>query len=216
MGRFALVRLRNYEPQEYSASFFPYFSYPNSRVAGGNVGLYTLSDKKEEAYRFFEYLASDTHNRMIVESGDALPTNPEFLDTEAFLRPPDFPNEWGVHEVYAEAMKEQAISRSRSPFILPEVVKRIENNTYHSFLAGRVSVEEAARMVEERINDEFARALSERPSLQAEYERRLELQARIDALKEAGEPIPPEWIYNPFHLRYYRDMGMLADGGEGP
>lgn len=215
MGRFALVRLRNYEPQEYSASFFPYFSYPNSRVAGGNVGLYTLSENKEHAYRFFEYLASDTHNRMIVESGDALPTNPEFLDSETFLRPPDFPNEWRVHEVYAEAMKTQAISRSRSPFILPEVVKRIDNNTYHSFLAGRISAGEAARMVEERINAEFARSLKERPSLRTEYERRLELQEKIDALKEAGEPIPEEWIYNPFYKRFYRDMGMLAEGREG-
>jgi hypothetical protein len=152
---------------------------------------------------------------MLVESGDALPINPAFLETEAFLRPLDHPNEWRVHEVYAEAMKTQAISRSRSPFILPEVVQRIDNNTYHSFLAGRVTADEAAAMVQERINDELARSLDERPSLKAEYQRRLELQEKIDALKEAGEPIPVEWIYNPFYRRYYHDMGMLAEGQEG-
>lgn len=216
LGRFALVRLRSYGDQEYAASFPPYFEYPNLRVAGGNIGLYAKSANKEEAYRFFEYLASDTHNRMLVATGDALPVNPAFLETEAFLRPPEHPNEWGVHEVYAEGMKAYSISRSRSPFVLPEVAKRIEVNNYHSFLAGRISAAEAAGQMAERINLEIERTLEERPSLAGEYERLVALQEKIDALKAAGKPVPADWIINPFHRRYYRDMGLLDEGGEGP
>lgn len=212
LGRFALVRLRNYEPQSYSASFFPHFSYPNSRVAGGTVGLYTNSGSKEQAYRFFEYLASDAHNQMIVDFGDALPVNPKFLRTESFLRPLKYPNEWGVHEVYAEAMETYAIARSRSPFLLPEIGRRLERDLYNVFMAGRMTAEETAAEVEKRLNAEIERSLRERPSLRVEYERRLKLQEQIDKLKAAGKPIPEDLIYNPFHRKYYRDMGIVEGG----
>ncbi|MEZ5278504.1 MAG: extracellular solute-binding protein [Opitutaceae bacterium] len=212
LGRFALVRLRNYGRQDYSASFMPHFEYINCRVAGGTVGLYTKSEKKEHAYRFFEYLASDTHNRMIVETGDALPVNPDFLDSEEFLRPPEFPNEWRVHEAYAEAMKKHSISRSSSPFILPEIGRRVEVDTYRSFIADQISAAQAASLVQERINDEITRSLKERPSLMPEYERRVRIQERIEDLKRDGLPIPEAWLFNPFHRRYYQDMGSVREG----
>lgn len=211
LGRFALVRLRNYDPQPYDAVYQPHFGYLNVRLAGGSTGLYVQSDKKEEAYRFFEYLSSEQYSELIVATGDGLPLRPAFLDKEEFLKPAEFPNEWPVHEVYAEAIRNYSISRARSPFILQQVANRIEMNNFQSFMAGQITAEEAARQSAERINKRMLRSLGERPELRKEYERRLELQQKIEARKAAGEPIPADWVYNPFHKKYYRDQGRLVE-----
>lgn len=211
LGRFAMVRLRNYERQPYAAVYPPHFDYLNVRLAGGSTGLYVKSEKKEEAYRFFQYLASDAYSELIVKTGDGLPLNPAFLDSEEFLTPPDYPNEWGVHEVYAEAIRNYSISRARSPFILQQVANRIETNNYQSFMAGRITGEQAARQSAERINERMENSLKERPDLRKEYQRRLELQRKIELRKAEGRPIPAAWISNPFHKKYYRDLGLLDE-----
>jgi ABC-type glycerol-3-phosphate transport system substrate-binding protein len=214
MGRFAMVRLRQYPEQEYSASLMPHFEYPNTRVAGGTIGLYAKSRYKEEAYRFFEYLASERHNAMVVENGSGLPVRPELLESENFLRPAAHPNEWGVHGAFAEAMQQYSISRSSSPFVLPDIARRIEVDVYRAFIAGRLTAAEAAALVTERINKEMELTIRDQPALLTEYEHRVAIQEQVDAVKARGEPIPEEWIYNPFHRRYYADTGMLEIKGD--
>lgn len=214
-GRFALIRLREYEAQPYSASFMPHYDYINTRVAGGTVGLYTKSKNKDHAYHFLEYLSSDQHNRMIVETGGGLPVNPSFLETEAFLQPKNYPNEWDAHATFSVGIRDHSIGRSCSPYILPDIGRRIEVDIYRAFIAGRYTAAEAAAMVEKLINDEIGRTLDERPSLMDSYRARMALQEKIDTLKADGKKVPEAWIYNPFHRRYFADTGQLEEEDTG-
>lgn len=216
MGRYAVIRLRQYGEIEYAASFFPHFGYENAQMGGGAMAIYADSELKEHAYRIFQYIASEEHSRLVVETGDGVPVDPDFVETEAFLRPPEYPNEWRVHSAFAESAKRLGVPRQRSPFVMPEVMGRIIVLNYESFLAGRQSAEYTARVIEERTNEEIRRTLREREDLRPEYERRLFIQEKIDSLKAEGEPIPEEWIYNPFYLKYYRDTGQLEASGPAP
>ena len=73
------------------------------------------------------------------------------------------------------------------------------------------TMQDAAAQVRAQIRTNLAN----NPALEAEYDRRVEEQAEIDRLKEAGEPIPASLIRNPFYLRLYREQGMLIEDGEG-
>ncbi len=53
----------------------------------------------------------EDYNMQIVRDGDALPPNPKYVETDAFKRPPDYPNEWGCHEVHSEAAQTIAITQ---------------------------------------------------------------------------------------------------------
>ena len=209
LGRFAIIRLREYGDPEYSASFMPHFEYPNARMGGGAVAVYRNSTKKEHAYRLLAYLASDAHNQLVVESGDGLPVNPEFLEKEAFLRPEGRENEWPAHRAFADSALHYGIARVRSPFVESTVMGRLQQDFYQSFLAGLLTAEEAAARTEKRVNQEIQRKLEDQPHLVSEYERRLDIQQQINQRKAQGKPIPEEWIFNPFYLKYYRDTQQL-------
>lgn len=207
--RYAIIRLRQYGDPRYSASFMPHFAYPNARMGGGAVAVYRDSPLKEHAYRLLAYLASDKHNQLVVETGDGLPVNPEFVETEAFLRPEGRENEWAAHAAFADSALNYGIARVRSPFVESSVMGRIQMDHYQSFLAGLLTAEEAASRTARQVNQEIQRKLEDQPHLLEEYDRRLGLQEKIDRRKAAGEPIPEQWVFNPFYQKYYRDTNQL-------
>lgn len=209
MGRYALIQLREFGNLNLSVSHPPHGGYPNVTAGTRSAGIYTASEHPELAYYFLKFLASEEYNMQIVRDGDALPPNPAFTRTEAFLRPPDYPNEWGLHERFSEAVRDLGIGHSYSPYVLFAQVMRNINNTEAGFTARVFTAEEAARITAERINREIQRTLREHPEMREDYERRLAIQAKIDERRAAGLPVPLEWIENPFYQRYYANMGWL-------
>ena len=71
--------------------------------------------------------------------------------------------------------------------------------------------DQAVQLGTASINRAIERTVEGNPELKKEYLRRLGLQEKIDAYKEAGKPLPRDWILNTFYREYYQDTGMLAE-----
>ena len=143
----------------------------------------------------------------IVKDADALPPNPIYTKTEAFRRPPEHPNEWGCHEVFAEAATTIAIGGAYSPFVVPSVVQRAERESMEGFMSRLYTAEKAARMATDKINEEIRRTLKDNPKLKPRYDQLADRQKQIDEYRANGQKVPLAWIENPFYRRYYRSMG---------
>ncbi|MBI4023703.1 MAG: extracellular solute-binding protein [Verrucomicrobia bacterium] len=202
-GRYALIQLRQFGALDLAVVEHPYGEFPNTRVDTRCAAIYAGSKHRELARYFLAYLASEEYNLHIVEDADALPPNPIYTRTEAFLRPAKYPNEWGCHEVFADAVQTIGIGRSHSPFVLPSTAERIERETFDGFISGLYPAEQAARLAADRINEEIQRALKENPRLRPRYDQLVVRQRQIEQLRAEGRRVPLAWIANPFHRRYY-------------
>lgn len=212
-GRWGLIYFRPVGITRLGVSEMPHGGFPNTRIGIGAEILYAGSEKKELAAYFFKFLASRTFNELMVEGADALPPVPAYASGEAFSRPPDFPNEWGLHDVFRETALTIAIPVGMSPFILASVMTRLELDAFERFLAGRLTAEEGTRKAAEAINREIARTVAGSVSKREQYDALREDQQTIDRLRAAGRPVPVELIRNPFHRRYYAEMGWLESAG---
>jgi multiple sugar transport system substrate-binding protein len=216
-GRYMLIQFRRFAldgktgPMELDVVAPPSGGFPNVRTTVRGAGIYTAGPNIEHAQRFVEYLASERYNQMIIDDADALPPNPEFVKSESFLRPADWPNEWGIHERFVEAMDELAIAGVYSEFVLSTVAERIVNEQNEDFENGLSTAEDAARRTARLIDARIARNLEEDVDLLPLYRERVALQERIDRRFAAGEKVPASWIKNPFYSRYYAAQGMLID-----
>jgi multiple sugar transport system substrate-binding protein len=209
-GLWALIRLR---PRgDFNMRVIEPFNsgFPNVDFGCGEVGIYAGSKHREEACRFLEFLTSEPYNLMVARSGDSLPPIPAYAATPAFLHPNDKPGERGIQEAFAKAIREIGIAETKSPFALPSVAFRIEMEENESMLAGRITPEEEARHCAQRVNDEITLNLRQDAGLRRFYDGQVAIQAKIDALRAAGKPVPASWITNPFHLAYYKAKGWLA------
>ncbi len=210
-GRYLLIQFRKFGTMSLGVAGLPYDSFPNAVVVTRCAGIYYGGPNKELAALFTTFLASEDYNMQIVRDADALPPDPKYTLTEAYLRPPDFPNEWGSHEVFAEAVRTIAIAPDHSPFVQSSIVNRHLNDAQGAVMNDRLSAEEAAAQAVTRIHKEIDYTLAERPELAAQYEQRVRDQQTIDALRAAGKPVPASLIHNTFYRRYYQQMGWLEE-----
>ncbi|MEM8737901.1 MAG: extracellular solute-binding protein [Planctomycetota bacterium] len=209
-GRWLLIQLRRFEGLgELSVVELPHRDFPNSLIATRAVALYKGSKHPELAKLFLAYLASDAYNELIVADADALPPNPKLTATDAFLRPADYPSEWGVHEAFVDAAQTIAIGRTYSPYILPTVMERIRKDYADQYNNNMIGAEAAARRTAEVTDRRIADNIRRKPELRDAYAADVALQKKIDELKEKGEPIPEAWVKNPFYREYYRQTGKL-------
>ncbi|MBN2713844.1 MAG: carbohydrate ABC transporter substrate-binding protein [Planctomycetes bacterium] len=213
-GRYALIQMRKFGAMELTVVEPPHGGYPNTFTTTRAAGVYKAGKHKDLATYFIAYLASEDYNMNIVHDGDALPPNPEFTKSEEFLRPKDYPNEWGCHEMFTQAMDEIAIVNSASPFILQDVANRIISNYEKSYMSKICSAEEAAARTQKEVNNEIQLNLKDYPKMRPLYEERVALQKKIDEYRKAGKKVPLEWISNPFFRRYYVDMGWAETKAE--
>lgn len=210
-GRYFLLEFRKFEAKDaFTAVEPPHGGFPNTNVESRIATVYRGSKHPELAKLFLAYLASESYNAMIVRDGDALPPNPAFATGRAYLEPPDFPHEWGVHGPAADAAVTLAVANEYSPFVLPSVVDREMAFVRDEFLIGRLTSQEVAKRTAAVINREIEREVRRKPDLRPAYEAGLALQGHIDARKQAGQPIPANWVVNPFLQRYYRHLGALG------
>jgi len=210
-GRHVLIQLREFGRLELGVSHLPCAQLDNTLIQTRAAAVYrgASPQRKSLAEYFQAFLDSEEYNLHIVKDADGLPPDPQYTRIEAFLRPPDYPNEWGCHEAFAEAARTIAIAPSFSPFVLDTVVNRIEIETLDAVLAGLYSPEEAVRLEAQRIQREIELCLSETPSLQARFQELLARQQEIDRRLAEGKKIPLGWIENPFHARYYAEKGLV-------
>ena len=208
-GLWALIRLRPRGDFRLSAVEPFTGGFPNTELGCGSVVVYKGSKHPELARQFLQFLASEPFNLLVARSGDSLPTLPACAQTDAYLRPPDYPNDWGVKAAFAKAGREFAIAQSKSPFVLPIVAFRADTESLQAVLAGRLTPEEAGRSAAARINAEIALTVRQDAALAKLFAERTVLQQRIDARRAAGRPVPAAWISDPFHLAYYRAHGWL-------
>ncbi|WP_432799272.1 ABC transporter substrate-binding protein [Poriferisphaera sp. WC338] len=209
-GRFMLIQLREFPtPMNLKVVEEPNGGYPNTNIRSRSCAVYVDSKHPEAARLFLSYLASEDYNMQIVNDADALPPNPKYAQLEAFNRPKDYPNEWGTHEVFYRKAMTIAIGVEFCPFVADYTVERLKVEFHAMYMENRISVEETAKLTQQRINEEIQRTLSEKPQLQKVYKQRVEDQKRIDELKQQGKKIPRDLIRNPFYLKYYTDKGMV-------
>ena len=208
-GLWALIRLRPLGDFKLGAAEPFTGGFANTEIASGAVAVYEGSKHKELARQFLRFLASERFNLLVARSGDSLPPIPSYAKTAAFLHPPGFEGDWEAKEVFARAGTTQGIAQSKSPFVLPSVVMKIDGDMTQVVLAGRMTAAEAARAETDRINAEIALTIQQDPALHREYDRRVALQHRLDARRAAGQPVPAAWISDPFFLVYYRAQGWL-------
>jgi multiple sugar transport system substrate-binding protein len=213
-GRWGFMFFREIGLKNLSVSEPPYDKFRNADFGFGAPVIYEGSIKKEAAYYFMKFLASEDYNMGIVRNSDGLPPIPKYTRTEEFLHPPDHPNEWGLHERIRQIAEEIAIVRSESPYILSDTVERLEKNSFQKFVAGRISAKEVLRDCAERIEKEIVRNAGKSEKLSLQYEKGLRNQEEIERLRKEGELVPLNLITNPFYRRYYVEMGWsLPEGG---
>jgi multiple sugar transport system substrate-binding protein len=210
-GRWALMLFRKFGAMQLAVVEPPHGGMPNTVLSGGQSTVYRASKHRKYAELFLAYMAGEDYNMQIVRDGDALPPNPIYTETELFRHPPDYPNEWGCHEGYANAAKTIATVQSFSPFVLPVVVERYDTMAQDDVMNDRATPEEAGVRASERINEEIGLTLRESDVLRRRYEELCTTQEQIEELRAAGKPVPVALITNPFHQRYYREQGWLAD-----
>lgn len=210
-GRWGLMRFRPNGTDNLGVSENPYAEFPNEVLGGGSVAIYKNTSHPQVALEFLQFLASEEYNRQIVEYSDSLPPVPEFAETENFLRPPDHPNEWNVHEPFAKVARETSIAFDISPYVVHSQVTRIDRDAQDAVILGRKSAQDAAENAARRINLAIENRLDQDVALREQWEKNFQLQQKIDKRRAAGEPIPASWIKNPFHQKYYREKGLLIN-----
>ncbi len=207
MGRFALIQLRKFGSLDLGLAEPPHGGFPNTQIFTRCASIYVGSENKELARYFLAYLAGEPYNMQIIRDADGLPPNPLFMEREEFSRPAEFPNEWGIHDAFAEAARSIAIPQIRSEFVLTAVLERHLTDCENGFINGRLTATEASRLATRRIDEEIARSLIENPHLKPLYRQRLAQQAEIERLRAAGETVPSDLIANPFYRKYYTFKG---------
>ena len=213
--RWALIRLRENEKTRSRVVEPCNSGFRNMEFGCGVISAYAGTKHPVEARQFLQFLASEPFNQLVIESGDALPPIPKYVHTEAFLHPPDHPEEWAMDEVFAKTAPEIGIAYARSPFVQTGTIYRqvtgIDQRVYDAVIAGRLSPEDAGRVEAARIDAEIALNVRADPKLRQLYDAQVKVQAKIDALRAAGRPIPVAWITNPFHRVYYKAKGLLEE-----
>ncbi len=209
IGRHVFIQLRKLSPQvEWMGSEPVHAGYPNTLCYSRPVALYRSGKSREAAKYFLAFLKSEEFNMHVVEDTDGLPPVPSYIKRPEFLRPVGRTNEWPLHQAFARAADEIAITREVSPFVLPGPYIKKETACFDAFLSGLYTSGEASKIANDFINEEIATTIKRNSSLQKSYLAACERQKKIDLLKKAGKKIPLAWIDNPFLKRYYKDKGM--------
>lgn len=217
-GRWALIELRRMGG-DVSLGFAepPHAGVPCSVLTGHTIGVYEASPHKDLGVLFLAYLASESYSERVMRIADSLPPRPDIVELEAFKRPPAHPNEWtegqSVHEAFARDARENGISWAISPFVSVEIAHSAAWEMRGAVMSEVMTPEEAAADAARRVNREIRRSIEEDPSLRRLYEQKLDVQAKIDRRRAAGEPVPLAWIDNPYYRELYRRRGWLTEPG---
>ncbi len=224
-GRYFLVQFREWEPIDMRIAEPPHAGFRNASIGARVVATYSGGDRRDLTGHLVAFMASEAYNRTVVDDGDALPGNPEFVSgeehREGFRYPEGYSHEWekdddgeevfSVSGAFGDAAENIAIGVAHSPFINQRRVDSIINRHETRVMNNEITAEEAAERVTTEINREMERSRREIPHLREIYRNLREDQEEIERLREAGEPVPVELLHNPFHRRYYIEQGWAEE-----
>ncbi|MBN8218179.1 MAG: extracellular solute-binding protein [Spirochaetes bacterium] len=198
-GRWALIQMRAMGSKtEWSATLVPHGGFPNAVCQTRAISLYAGTHNRELAHRFLGFLRSEEYNLHIVHDADALPPSPRFVDRPEYRTPAEHPNEWALHQGWAEIAKKYARTRDLSPYLLYTEQAKIENKLLQAFVSGVSTAEETARDLAASIDQEMRRFLGRHRDLAIAHAAGLEKQKKIDGIKASGGKVPLELIDNRF------------------
>ncbi|MBN2449606.1 MAG: carbohydrate ABC transporter substrate-binding protein [Lentisphaeria bacterium] len=95
-GRYGLIQLRTFQKNRREKGMprldldvveFPHGGFPNAATGTRAAAVYKGGNHRDLAVYFLAYLASEDYNMNIVRDADALPPNPKYTLTQAYLRP---------------------------------------------------------------------------------------------------------------------------------
>jgi multiple sugar transport system substrate-binding protein len=210
-GRWGLIGLRKGAAMELAVVYPPHEVIKTTIIRTRCAAIYKGSLRPDLAQLFLRYLASEAYSDTVIESADALPPNPVFMKKDSYRRPPKYSNEWGCHEVFAQAADEIAAPPCHSPFIAQEVAMRIIYKWLDKFEVGLCSAAEAASSTQVEINAEMERSIKEMPALVDVFKQRQNQQKKIDEHRLADESVPASWIDNPYYLFAGRKNRWIMD-----
>ena len=211
-GRYVNMDLRRFKSDSVRLSFvqFPEYGFKNLILYSRNTAIYKGSKHKDFAKIFLLFLACKEYNETIIRNSDGLPPNPKWAENNPeYLNPPGWENEGDLHKNELKWARSIAIPESLSPYY-PLADNKI-GYAYERITSGLSSAEEALEIGNRAIEHTIRETVAGTASLRENYKRDCELQKKIDACKAAGKKIPAAWIKNPFHLKYYRETGRLAE-----
>lgn len=206
-GNYLTPALRRLGKIPLAVTMPPYAEFPNAVLGAQLLTLYAGSKNQAEAASYFEFLQSEEFFETILRNGDGIPTTREQAHRPEYLRPPEFPNEWGCNEEIVRSVEEAGFPYTVSPFVVFGVYNRIDTAAIDRFNTGLITAQEAGERAAKEINDEIALNISRRPALRKKFDELAARQAQIEDLRARGEKVPREWILNPFLKAYYEHMG---------
>lgn len=206
-GNYLTPALRRLGNMNLSVSIPPYAEFPNAILGAQMFTLYAGSKNLEAASRYLEFLQSEEYFQTTLRHGDGIPTTREQAYREEYLRPKEYPNEWGCNEEIVRSVEELGYAYTVNPFVSFGVYNRIDGASIDRYRTGLMTAEEAGKRATMEINDEIALNIQRRPALREKHEKLLLVQTKIEQHRARGEKVPREWITNPFLRAYYESKG---------
>ncbi len=210
-GRWSLMGYRRFEkPVQMAVVEPPNGGLPYSTLYCGKPIIYAGGKQKNRdlATLFLAFYASEDYSMQIARDADGLPPVPEYTQTEEFVRPAAYTNEWGCHEMFAENAINHGVGAAQNPFVDSAALHGVLQIS-DRVLAGQATPEEVAREIEERTNRRIDLAVNEDPKLLAKYKEACKIQELIEQYRREERPVPREWVTNPFHRYVYERNGWL-------
>ena len=209
-SRWALMSLRRMGDLPVSTTQPPHDSFPNVVLDTHALAIYKGSSQKKLGFLFLKFLASERYSQRVVNNADSLPPRPDAIEKPGFRRPPGRPNEWGIHADFAKTAREDGITYAISPFVATDVMMRACWAMRGRVLNEVATPEQAAARAAKTLNRAIQRSINENPELHKLYKQKRRVQKKINQRRARGEPVPLEWIDNPYHRRKYQVHGWAT------
>ena len=201
MGRYALIQLRQFEGLELAVCEPPHGGFANTVTGTRAAAVYKGSEHPDCAYQFLAYLASKDYNMQIVRDADALPPNPKWTRTEAFLRPlPLLPNLKRFFD-YGDEQAEQVADFTRRFYQVTDNLDRsiMLNAMAKNDLPGFARTLPAPPRPEHMSEDAYQDKLNQLHHAYAEVIPHYHMEWGChEAFSEAAENIAITEVYSPF------------------
>lgn len=158
------------KPLRIGAVLIPHFAGkpPSYRVGSRVAGINAGSPHREEALEFLQYLAGPTYSKLLNESADWLPGNPEYADLGVDPGPPAL-SRLELQKTTETAMASGYATRE-SPFLLSGDVLRVLRAQISRMESDpKISVDDLLRTAEDELDTLMRRNLDRNPDLKKLY-----------------------------------------------
>ncbi len=207
-GRWLLIQIRQMKSKpNCSYTTFPYELIPYAPMQSRCIMVYKGTAHLDAAKSFVAYLRSPEYNKSIVESLDSLPPSPKYMDSEEFLHPVGYSNEWKLHAGTKEVALKYGYGKEYSPYCLMVNYNKQENKIWQGYMSKVIKAEEAVNAMDTALNQEIKDFVSRHTDIQDQFQKAKERQVVIEGYKKRGEKIPADLIDNVYLRKLYLEDG---------